>query len=548
MCRFMKIIPVILLMMFLVRCDGSTAAEIKYPSKVKGRKTYAGTHEEQLEQLKDDPQMKRWASSRKMMAADRYRPLYHFVNPEGNLNDPNGLCHWKGRYHLFYQAFPLDDPRQHWGHTVSDDLVHWKDLPLAIYPGIENHSFSGSTLVEKDRVIAHYHGTYAGNMIAISSDPLLLNWEKPESNPVIPMQPPPDANGRTYRVYDPCIWKEDEGYYSISGTYIDGNIFENSKVVQHLFFSEDLEKWTYKGPFFIDGFFTGPGEDGAVPYFWPLGDKYILIFASHLRGAQYLIGDFDKVNRKFLPLKHGRFNFGRIMHGGVHAPTATIDDHGRLIVIFNINESKPTVGWDQIMSVPRVLTLRKDLGLGIEPVPELSVLRSDEKVISETVIPANEELVLSGIGGMVIEIEAVIDPGAAREFGLNVLRSPDGSEKTKIGVYRKGLMSASKNHFNDVLVLDMSDSSTSADILARAPEMAPFVIKDGEPVVFRVFIDRSVVEVFVNGEQAAAIRVYPEGEESVGISAYAKGMSSTLQSMKVWQMKTIYTDVYPDQQ
>ena len=116
------------------------------------------------------------------------------------------MCYWQGRYHLFYQAYPLEDTRQHWGHAVSDDLVHWEDLPLAIYPGIENCCFSGSALVEEDRVIATYHGTSAGSMIAISNDPLLLNWEKISGCPVIP-EIEADKDGRPYRVYDPCIWK-----------------------------------------------------------------------------------------------------------------------------------------------------------------------------------------------------------------------------------------------------------------------------------------------------------------------------------------------------
>ena len=165
---------------------------------------YATTLDEQLEQLQTDELTLRFAASRKRLSSDPYRPVYHYVNPEGNLNDPNGLCCWQGRYHLFYQAYPPQDPRQHWGHAISDDLVHWKDLPLAIYPGIEEKCFSGSTLVEQDRVIAIYHGPRAGNMVAVSSDPLLLNWEKIPDNPVIPLIEA-DENGRPYRVFDPCI-------------------------------------------------------------------------------------------------------------------------------------------------------------------------------------------------------------------------------------------------------------------------------------------------------------------------------------------------------
>lgn len=87
---------------------------------------------------------------------------------------------------------------------MSDDLVHWEDLPLAIYLGIEEKCFSGSTLVEEDRVIAMYHGTQAGNLVAVSSDPLLLNWEKITGNPVIPIVEV-DETQHPYRVFDPCI-------------------------------------------------------------------------------------------------------------------------------------------------------------------------------------------------------------------------------------------------------------------------------------------------------------------------------------------------------
>ncbi len=64
--------------------------------------------------------MRRLAASRQRLAADPYRPIYHYVNPQSTLNDPNGLCYWQGRYHLFYQAYPPEDPRQHWGHAVSE--------------------------------------------------------------------------------------------------------------------------------------------------------------------------------------------------------------------------------------------------------------------------------------------------------------------------------------------------------------------------------------------------------------------------------------------
>ena len=76
--------------------------------------TFSSTLEEQEEELKTNPLLLRFKESREKMSIDPHRPIYHYVNPEGNLNDPNGLCFWQGNWHLFYQAYPPEFPRQHW--------------------------------------------------------------------------------------------------------------------------------------------------------------------------------------------------------------------------------------------------------------------------------------------------------------------------------------------------------------------------------------------------------------------------------------------------
>jgi len=78
------------------------------------------------------------------------------------------------------------------------------------------------------------------------------------------------------------------------------------------------------------------------------------------------------------------------------------------------------------------------------------------------------------------------------------------------------------------------------DVAARQPEVAPFEVADGEPLVLRVFLDRSVVEVFANGRQALALRVYPARVDSVGVSMRAQGSDATLRSLNAWPMKSIY--------
>jgi len=515
----------------------------EFTSLVPRRKSYAATLPEQLDQLKTDPQVLRFAESRKRLATDPYRPAYHYVNPEGTLNDPNGLCFWQGRYHLFYQAYPPEDPRQHWGHAVSDDLVHWKDLPLAIYPGLEMCCFSGSTLVEKDRVIALYHGTTVGNIVAVSSDPLLLNWQKIPGNPVIPIVPLDENSGRPYRVYDPCIWREGDRYYALSGTFWKGAFFRDCVMVQQLFSSGNLRRWEYLGPLVEGTPYTEPGEDGAVPYFWPIGDKHILVFASHKRGSQYLLGDYDKTSHRFHPFAHGRFNFGTIGPGGVHAPSATPDGKGGICVIHNVNEARPTAGWNHLMSLVRVLTLRKDKTLGIEPVAAIQSLRQNHASIGEETLPAGREIVLKNIAGNAMEIQAEIDPRDANEVCLTVLRSPGKEEYTDVRFRRKGYAGADaigQRVTRDAIVIDATRASLHRDVQRRPPEIAPFELTKGELLKLRIFVDRSIVEVFANDRQCVALRVYPQRPDSVGVSISAQNADASLRRLDAWQMKSIY--------
>ena len=367
---------------------------MKYPSKVPQR-TYATTLEEQLEQLKTDELAVRFAESRARQSSDPYRPTYHYVNPEGPSNDPNGFTTWQGRYHLFYQQYPPEDRRQHWGHAVSDDLVYWMDLPIAIYPGIEEKCYSGSSLAEDDRVIACYHGTSAGTIIAEASDPLLLNWEKIPGNSVIP-EDENAADGSPYRVGDPCLWKGKKGYYSLSGSQ-RGRRLIDSRPAPHLFFSEDLRNWTYRGLFLEDDVFTAAGEDCAVPYFWPMGDKHILVFGSHQRGSQYLLGDWDEDAGTFRPFAHDRFCFGPINNGGVNAPTATPDGEGGVYVMHMLSYGLDTGAWNGIMSLPSRLRMGPGNSITNEPVAALETLRADHHHIGETQLPANCDIPMEGV-------------------------------------------------------------------------------------------------------------------------------------------------------
>ena len=524
---------------------GMSIAQKVYPRSKVPFYEFPATLEEQERALAANPLLQRLHAARAGYAGDPHRPQYHYVNPEASLNDPNGLCFWQGRWHLFYQAYPPEDTRQHWGHAVSDDLIRWRDLPYCIYPSPEDKCFSGATLVEEDRVIAIYHGTEVGNMVATSSDPLLLNWHKVTGAAVIPMRQA-DGSPQPYRVFDPCIWKQGGRYYSLSaGTRPAG---PGGKPIRANFLlrSDDLATWEYLHPFVEDDAYTLVGDDGACPYFWPIGSgagqRHVLLFFSHMSGGQYLLGDYDTGRDKFVVTHGAKFNFGPSVPAGVHAPSATPDGEGGVIVIFNMNPAKPTRGWNQIMTLPRRLTVDGE-ALGQQPVAAVESLRGAHHRVGRTPLPANREVVLDGVRGNVMELAAEIDVGGAPMVELNVLRSPGREEFTRIGFYpERGFRdrihgSAARD---SLITLDNTYSSTAPDVLSRAPETAPVRLAAREKLRLRVFIDRSVVEVFVNDRQCLAERVYPERSDSIGVSLRAQGAPAVLESLDAWQMHGIY--------
>ena len=528
--------------------------------------TFANTLAEQEEQLKTNPLLLRFAASRKRQSTDPYRPLYHFVSPESTLNDPNGLCFWQGNWHMFYQGYPPEDRRQHWGHAISKDLIHWKDLPYAIYPSPERAVFSGTSYVEDNRVIAMYHGTQAGNMVATSSDPLLLNWEKTtKDRAAIPLLSP-SGFPTPYTIFDPSIWKKDGVYYALSAGRTPQGTAGKKFPTTYLFRSKDLANWQYLHEFVEEDRFTQIGDDYACPYFWPIGDRYILPFYSHMSGGQYLIGDYDTARDKFVVANHGKFNFGPSNPSGVHAPSATPDGKGGLIIIFNMNPGKPTGEWNQIMTLPRKLTLVGRDEVRQEPAGDLESLRYGKQEVKAMKLAANKEVVLKNIHGAAMEIMMEVDVKDAPVFEVNVLRSPQKEEFTRILFFKERGSGPGRDYrFGEVerviqpgqqtpppvapaqrpvrmslISIESSYASLHPDVSPRAPETAPVFIDKDETLKLRVFIDKSVVEVFVNGKQALAVRVYPSRKDSIGISLRSQGQDSELKSLEAWQMKSIY--------
>ena len=515
------------------------------------------TLEQQLQVVNKNLEVVRFQEMRHAKADDPYRPLYHFSTPEGVLNDPNGFCYWKGHYHLCYQLKVMGSHGMQWGHAYSRDLVHWQDLPIAIRTD-SGAIYSGQVLVEHERVIAMYHNTAQGNCVAVASDPLLLNLTKLAANPVVALG---KVKGEGFqKPYDPCIWKGKDGmYYSVSGVCKNGGRNRNGFPVADLFRSRDLEQWKYLGLLMEDEDWTrvglGPGDDAAVPNFQPLGwrdgsfsGKHMFLWFSHGKGAHALVGTYDESAHHLVPESYYRMTFGPVYKGTLHAPSAMLDKDGRCVAIFNIRENKQDVQealrtrsskvWYGVMTLARHLWLAEDHSLRLAPAGDLASLRFDHKQISAQRIPEDQEVVLQGIEGQAMEIKAVLSGNGAKVIGLNMLRSPDGSERTTIRLHMDRDQDGTRK-----LELDVSKGSRRQDVPDRASEIGPLQLDDGEDLELHVFIDRSVVEVFANQKQCLTARVYPAGEDSKTVSVFANGGDAVLRSLDAWKMRSVWPEL-----
>jgi beta-fructofuranosidase len=210
-----------------------------------------------------------------------------------------------------------------------------------------------------------------------------------------------------------------------------------------------------------------------------------------------------------------------------------------VVNILNINDGLASDEWDQIMSVPQYLTLAEDKLLRIQPVEALAKLRQEHRHVAKTVLPANQEVILKEIRGNTLELEVEIDPQQSRWVQLNVLRAPQGEEQTSITYFNFERELTYWYQTPGEVVLDGSRSSVLDEVWLRPPERA-VVHRDGKPLRLRVYVDRSVVEVFVNERQYLAMRVYPGREDSLGISLRAQGKDAVLNQLDAWQMQSIW--------
>jgi beta-fructofuranosidase len=473
---------------------------------------------------------------RDKLADDPHRPLYHFL-PESNwMNDPNGLIQWDGLYHLFYQYNP-NGPFHgtiHWGHAVSEDLVHWADLPPALAPthgGPDEDGCWSGCAVDNDGVpTLVYTGVRGGDRreegtcIATSSDGL-LTWKKHPGNPVI-ASPPQGLDVLGFR--DPYVWKEGKTWYHLVGSGIEG-----VGGTALLYESEDLIHWDYINPIYTrsesatDPVWTG--QMWECPQLFPLGGEHILMVSvwenDVLYHAAYFAGTY--ADHKLTPRATRRLDLG----ADYYAPYTMLDDKGRRIIWgwsweARSSEAQRAAGWAGVMSLPRILSPRPDGLLGIEPVPELRALRGAHQRLTDVTLTPASPNVLRDVRGDCLEIIAEFEPQDAREFGLRVRCSPGGQEQTHI-VY---------DRVTERLAVDREHASLDPEAHGGV-HGGSLELAEGEHPTLHVFLDRSIVEVYANGRASITERIYPSRPDSLSVDLFASDGKAKLKSMDVWEMK-----------
>jgi fructan beta-fructosidase len=347
------------------------------------------------------------------------RPQFHFTSRRGWLNDPNGLVYFDGEYHLFYQHNPYgwNWGNMHWGHAVSADLVHWKELPVALYPDENGTMFSGSAVVDWNNTAGFQTGaepalvamvTAAGNPftqeIAYSND-RGRTWTKYGKNPVLGHIA---ADNR-----DPKMtWYAPEKKW-VMALYLDHNDYA-------IFESPDLKHWSKLQDFTLPG-------DAECPNFFPIaldGNTNEVRWVFFGASGTYVVGKFNGHN--FAPeaaprhLENGNCWYAAQVYSDIPA------SDGRCILIpwgrLPDGEIFRGMTFNQMEGLPVELTLHSSPSgaeLKINPVRELESLRQDTQIIPpQTLTPGNNPL--AAISGDLLEIETEIAVGDARGISFDL--------------------------------------------------------------------------------------------------------------------------------
>lgn len=438
-------------------------------------------------------------------AADRAkgeRPCFHFTPQTGWMNDPNGLCVYRGEYHLFYQSNPYRTTwgTIHWGHAVSTDLLTWRHLPIAIAPDTEADKggcFSGGAVPLPDgRLLLMYTGVSGTNppeqtqCIAVGDG---VDFEKLAHNPVIGAAQLPEGYS-TADFRDPKVWLE-------GGELMCAVACKNgSGRGEILLFSGSLEgEWTYRSTLCAN-----PGDLGSMwecPDFFSLdGWQALLINPQEMRATAdmqfhpgnntvMMLGEYDAAAHRFEPKKRCVVDYGL----DYYAPQTLKTPDGRRVMIGwmanwdTVDGAHAASHWYGHMGLPREISVR-DGRLIQSPVRELEAYWAGETAVRRTV--CSETVSFDGVCGRLADVSVRVrerEAGGLKRFDVQIAKG-GGLCTQIICSFEEG-----------TLTLDRSLSGSARDILHR--RTIRLDTARGE-IDLRIVLDKECVEVFACGGEA----------------------------------------------
>lgn len=486
---------------------------------------------------------------------DPNRPQYHAIPPGAWMNEPHAPFYYNNKYHLTYQHNPTGPywHQIHWGHWVSNDMVHWYDVPEAIFPDADSVApdgiWSGSASVD-DKGLPVYFYTF-GNWSkkhnqgvalahpANAKDTNLTVWIK-DKKPLIEQE---EGQGLSGEFRDPFAWKdkEDGKWYLLVGSGIEGK-----GGTPWIYVSDDFKKWNLKGPFYLSNYQKYPflGSIWELPVFLPLGHypngetKYVMIVSP--KGLKqnvevyYWLGRFDRTTFRFIPDNEEPqyWDYGLRTFIG---PSGFIDPKTGRAIIYTITAGGRGPGWSGNASLPTHIFLDSSGNLGVKPIEELQTLRTKQllSLQNTTLLEANAQL--KNIKGDMLEIVLEME-SASDKFGIQLRKSPGGEEETKL-LY---------DAVNKKLFADLSKSSLSP--MQRHPSLGTDERKnvlnhfdlEGKSFKLHVFIDKSLIQAYANDKKTITTWVYPSRDDSKGLMLWSNNSEAKIKALQVWEMGSIY--------
>ncbi len=458
---------------------------------------------------------------------EKYRPQFHFTAEKGWLNDPNGLVFYDGEYHLFFQHNPFGTKwgNMTWGHAVSSDLVHWRQLPNALEPDAMGTMYSGSAVVDWDNsagfqtgrektLVAAYTAEGAcvtpkvptTQCIAFSNDKG-RTWTKYSGNPVISEISPGNRDPKVFRF---SSGKDAGDSRWIMVLYVDEGKSPTSQIHSIQFFSsEDLKTWTYMSK--VEGFYECPDffelpvepstpEGCAVRSGNPENRKWVLLGAN----SRYMIGSFD--GRQFTPeTRKYTGDWGQNYYAAQTYSDIPETDGRRIIIGWMVawGGDYPDMPFNQQMSFPCELSLRtfpEGIRLCKYPVKEIESLYS--KTVERSGITVNPgENPLADVQGELFDIDAEISAGSSSEFKFDI-----------------------RGHSIIYVVGDGELFFKGAS--ARLP------LVDGK-IKLRILVDRTSIEIFGNGGRIAVSSLVFINPENKDLGFYSSAGSAELARIRI---------------